>query len=63
MTHNELRALMTSGTHPRLKVGKLSVPVIINDVRQVFGRVDANVTPEHGDGSEWVSLDRLTGLN
>lgn len=63
MTHNELRELMITKKNPMLRVGKLAFPVIIADVRQVFGRVDALVSPVQGQGYEWVSLDRLTNQN
>jgi hypothetical protein len=37
----------------------LRVRVRIIDARHVFGRIDARIEPTDGEGSAWVSLDRL----
>lgn len=37
----------------------LFIPVTVLDVRKVFQRIDALVTPVGGNGSQWVSLDRI----
>jgi len=37
----------------------MQVTVRIINVRQVFSRVDCQVTPMNGSGSSWVSADRL----
>ena len=48
-----------------LSIEKLSIPVRIEDGRNVWGRTDLLVTPVDGTGTQWVSLDRvdLTGHN
>jgi hypothetical protein len=42
-----------------LKVESLSIPVEIEDIRKVWQRVDVLVSPVNGNGSQWVSLDRV----
>ena len=37
----------------------LNFPVKIVDMRQRFGKVDAQVTPVGGAGARWVEIDRL----
>jgi hypothetical protein len=37
----------------------LQVPVQVLDVRQVWGNVQALITPIHGEGRKWVSADRF----
>lgn len=39
------------------------IKVQINDVRQVFGRVDYLVIPIEGEGQQWMSEDRITVLS
>lgn len=41
------------------RVNGLHVKVRITDVRQVWGREDAQISPIEGDGSIWVSVDSL----
>jgi hypothetical protein len=36
--------------------------VIIQDVREVFGRLDYNIRPADGIGNLWVSSERVTLL-
>lgn len=40
-------------------VNNLSVIVQITDLKQAFGRTDAEITPVSGSGHTWVSLDNL----
>jgi hypothetical protein len=40
-------------------VGTLKFDVKVMDVRQVFGRIDFLVTPEHGNGQQWVESSRV----
>ena len=35
------------------------IGVIVMDVREAWGRIDYLVTPEIGEGSQWVSSARL----
>jgi hypothetical protein len=42
-----------------LKVESLSIPVEIEDIRKVWQRVDVLISPVNGNGSQWVSLDRV----
>lgn len=37
----------------------MTVRVIVNDVREVFGRLDLNIAPEAGDGTAWVAADQV----
>lgn len=48
------------GSTVLLRVERLSVRCRVMDARSVWGRVDLLVTPEAGDGSQWVSADRCT---
>lgn len=47
------------GQYARLPIKGLEVSVKILDIRDVFGRVDAQVTPEAGGGSAWVDIKSL----
>lgn len=42
-----------------LHVEDLQVPVIIHDVRQVYGNVRFEITPVGGIGRKWVNADRV----
>ena len=43
-----------------LQVDGLRIQVKVTDVRQVFGRIDYEVTPTQGSGSQWVESSRVT---
>lgn len=40
----------------------LVVPVLVVDVREVFGRVDYKIVPEGGQGTKWISSDSFLHL-
>lgn len=42
-----------------LSIDGLSVLVIVQDVRKVWGRVDCRIAPIKGKGTKWVSADSL----
>ena len=42
------------------RINGLHVRVQVTDVRQVWGRSDAQISPIEGSGSIWVSIDSLT---
>lgn len=44
----------------RDKEDVFTVPVTIQDAREVFGRVDVLVAPVGGQGERWVSAERVT---
>lgn len=59
MTLTELqRYLNTTATIPNVLPG-MSITVRIVNVRQSFGRIDAQVEPIAGAGSAWVAITRL----
>ena len=58
MTTNELHT-KTADKLAYLRIHPLRVLVQILDSREVWGRVDCLVSPIHGSGEQWVSLDRL----
>jgi hypothetical protein len=39
--------------------GSVKVYCTVRDVRKVWNRVDLLVSPDAGEGSEWVSMSRL----
>lgn len=43
-----------------LKADGFDVPVKIEDVRQVFGRVDVEVSSDYTYSTRWVALERVT---
>jgi len=57
MTVKELAANIDK--HGFLDIGNMQVKVRIIDVRQVFGRIDYNVTPTDGNGNIWVESNRV----
>lgn len=54
MSSNDLAYLYTEG---------LMVPVVIKDLREVWGRMDFLVSPVGGSGEKWVSAERVTRAN
>lgn len=61
MTYNEREIFR--GRIAMLNVDDLRVRVKILDTRRVFGRIDHQVSPEAGFGTQWVSADRVTILS
>ena len=59
MSAAELAGLIGRETLADLEPRGLRVRVRIIDARHVFGRIDARIEPVAGEGSAWVSLDRL----
>lgn len=58
MTIKEMaQALGKQGT---ITVGTMKVNVMVQDVRKVFGRLDYQVEAMHGQGTTWVSADKVT---
>ena len=47
------------GALVKLPIDGFEIPSIVKDIRTVWGRTDALVTPENGDGEMWVNIDRL----
>lgn len=43
--------------------GKLTVQVIVKDIRENFGRIDAEVTPVGGSGRTWVNTKRMRRID
>lgn len=43
-----------------LREGELLVAVEVREVREVYGRLDYLVIPLAGEGSAWVSAERVT---
>jgi len=41
-------------------VNGLLIPVHIVDIRQVFSRVDYQITPVNGSGMTWTSSDKVS---
>lgn len=58
MTVKEMSALI--GQIGMLKVEDLRVEVEIMDVKQSYGSTRIQVTPTHGIGHQWVSIDRVS---
>lgn len=56
---NVARLSTALGTRVLARFGGVRVWVIVEDVRKVWNRVDLLVRPESGEGSEWISMDRL----
>ncbi len=41
-------------------LGSIIIPVVVTDVRMLFGRCDLLIEPTDGEGQAWVERDRLT---
>lgn len=48
------------GTIKRYSINGLLIDVIVKDIRQVWGRIDAKITPVKGLKEIWVSIDSLS---
>ncbi len=42
---------------------KVHIGVLVMDAREAWGRTDYLVTPEIGEGSQWVSSDRIKNMD
>jgi hypothetical protein len=51
---------INKGKQMQLNVNGLMVNVVVTDLRQVWNRLDAKVTPVSGNGELWVEARRLT---
>ncbi len=60
MTVKELAANI--GKKGFLNIDNMQVHIEIIDARQVFGRVDFQVTPCDGNGNNWVESRRLSSV-
>ena len=40
-------------------INGLTLRVMVTDIRQVWGRIDAQITPLEGAGSIWVNVESL----
>lgn len=47
------------GTRVLVRFGNVSVWAVVRDVRKAWSRVDLLVSPESGEGEEWVSMERV----
>jgi hypothetical protein len=43
----------------QLKLDSFLIAVEISDIRKVWQRIDVLVSPVHGNGEQWVCLDRV----
>jgi hypothetical protein len=57
MTVKELAASI--GKQGFLNIANMQVKVTVTDVRQVFGRIDFQITPTDGNGNNWVESSRV----
>jgi hypothetical protein len=48
------------GKQLQVNINGLMVNVIVTDLRQVWNRVDAKISPVSGNGEVWVEAKRLT---
>lgn len=54
--HSEL-----SGRLATITVEGLTIRVVVEDIREVWGKTQAQITPsENGYGHKWVNFSRLT---
>lgn len=60
MTASEM--IKAIGKQVMMKVEDLKVLVTIKDVKQAYGQVRVQVEPVQGIGTQWVSVDRLSGV-
>jgi hypothetical protein len=51
--------LRVTNPDPRRDSGELLVEVLIVSARERFGRIDVEVTPVAGSGTQWVQLTSL----
>jgi hypothetical protein len=51
--------LRVTNPDPRRDAGELLVEVLIVSARERFGRIDLEVTPVAGSGTQWVQLQSL----
>ena len=47
------------GQEYAITLGTFTIKVLVDDVRQAYGRWDAYVAPVGGSGWAWVAIDRL----
>lgn len=57
MTVKELASFI--GKQGFLNIDNMQVKVTVMDVRQVFGRIDFQITPMDGNGNNWVEASRV----
>lgn len=60
MTIRDLTAALDKPAMLRLTAEGITIPVIIKDIRNVFGRTDFQVAPVDGKGLVWVNSERVT---
>ncbi len=61
MTMDEMikKFLVCKGETRSIGIDGLTVKVKVLDLRQVWNRIDALITPISGEGETWIDADRL----
>ena len=59
MTTRELTQLLDRSGTLQTELERLTIPVVIVDVRSAYGRTHVLIRPLHGSGETWVTAERV----